>query len=122
MRCFYRPSARLLFWSFAALSLAGCQSTREQMVSAGYPTPFIDGYESGCSSGRQAAGALDTFNKDVSRYLEQPLYAEGWDDGFRQCKAVLEYTIERELRRPGNGDEEWREHADRTLSKALRRR
>lgn len=112
---------RLVLCCCTALWVVGCQSTREQMLSEGYPVPFIDGYESGCGSGRQAAGALDTFRKDVPRYLQQPAYAEGWDDGFRQCKAALENDIERDWH-PSRRDEEWREHVDQTLSRALRRR
>lgn len=105
---------------FVAGLLGGCQSTRERMLAEGYPPAFIDGFEAGCSSGRQAAGALDKFRKDVPRYLEQPRYAEGWEDGFRQCQAALANAMERE-RRDDWRDREWRQHVEQAMAKALRR-
>ena len=101
--------------SLVATLLGGCQSTREQMTAEGYPAPFIDGFEAGCSSGRQAAGALESFRKDVPRYLQQPQYAQGWDDGFRQCQAALESAIELELRDNDKRDRDWREHVDKAM-------
>nr|WP_296129398.1 hypothetical protein [Pseudomonas sp. Ga0074129] len=100
--------------------LVGCQSTREQMMAEGFPAPFIDGFEAGCGSGRQAAGALDRFRKDVPRYLQQPEYAQGWDDGFRQCKEGLDSAIELELRDNDKRDRDWREHVDQAMAKAMR--
>lgn len=105
----------------SVLLLGGCQSTREWMQAEGYPPVFIDGFEAGCSSGRQAAGALDSFRKDVPRYLQQPEYAKGWDDGFRQCQAALESAIELKLRNNDKRDSDWREHVDQAMAKALRR-
>lgn len=73
------------------LAVAGCQSTHEQLVAKGYPPNFADGYQDGCGSGRQAAGAISgQFKKDVPRYLSDKVYAQGWTDGFRQCQAELE--------------------------------
>jgi len=100
--------------------LIGCQSTREQMMAEGFPPPFIDGFEAGCSSGRQAAGALESFRKDVPRYLQHPQYAQGWDDGFRQCKEGLESAIELELRDNDKRDRDWRDHVDQAMAKAMR--
>jgi hypothetical protein len=71
--------------------LSGCQSTHEDLLAKGYPPAFADGYDDGCSSGRQAAGVITgEFRKNVPRYLKDRTYAEGWDDGFRQCKAMRE--------------------------------
>jgi len=80
-------------WSvlWLVMLVAGCQSTHEQLLAEGYPPAFADGFEDGCGSGRQAAGAIGgQFKKNVPRYLKEPHYAEGWSDGFRQCQAMLE--------------------------------
>jgi len=69
------------------VALAGCQSTHEQMVNQGYPPGYADGFKDGCGSGREAAGVNGFFRKDVPRYLNEKVYATGWDDGFRQCQA-----------------------------------
>lgn len=68
--------------------MAGCQSTHEQLIQQGYPPAFADGFQDGCGSGRQAAGALGEFHKNVPRYLADKQYGSGWDDGFRQCQAI----------------------------------
>jgi len=121
-----KPGNRVPAWpaliaiSLVAILLGGCQGTREQMTAEGYPAPFIDGFEAGCSSGRQAAGALERFRKDVPRYLQQPEYAQGWDDGFRQCQTALESAIELELRDNDRRDHDWREHVDQAMAKAMR--
>ncbi len=103
-----------------ALLLGGCQSTREWLQAEGYPPVFVDGFEAGCSSGRQAAGGLDDFRKDVPRYLATRLYAQGWDDGFRQCQARLNSQVEREWGDEDWRDREWRAHVDQAMAKALR--
>jgi hypothetical protein len=108
--------------AFVVLLLGGCQSTRELMQAQDYPPAFVDGFEAGCGSGRQAPGALDRFSKDVPRYLATPLYAQGWDDGFRQCQARLDSEVEREWDNEDWRDREWRAHVDQTMAKALRRR
>jgi hypothetical protein len=121
-----KPGKSMFAWpaliaiSLAATLLVGCQSTREQMTAEGYPGPFIDGFEAGCSSGRQTTGALDSFRKDVPRYLQQPEYAQGWDDGFRQCQEALESAIELELRDNDKRDRDWRDHVDQAMAKAMR--
>ena len=71
--------------------IAGCQTTHEDLIAKGYPPAFADGFDDGCSSGRQAAGAITgEFRKNVPRYLKDKHYAEGWSDGFRQCQAMRE--------------------------------
>ena len=68
--------------------LAGCASQKEMMLKEGYPPAYAEGYEDGCGSGNNAAGSvLDAFKKDVSRYKRDSTYRQGWDDGFKQCKA-----------------------------------
>ena len=113
---------RMAALAVAAVLLCGCQNTREQMQAEGYPPAFVDGFEAGCSSGRQAAGALDGFRKDVPRYLAAPLYAQGWDDGFRQCQATQQSALEREWHDDDWRDREWRAHVDQSMAQALRRR
>ncbi|WP_425913035.1 hypothetical protein [Pseudomonas sp. GWSMS-1] len=113
---------RMAALGVAAVLLCGCQHTREQMQAEGYPPAFVDGFEAGCSSGRQAAGALDGFRKDVPRYLAAPLYAQGWDDGFRQCQATQQSALEREWHDDDWRDREWRAHVDQSMAQALRRR
>tara|TARA_R110000850_G_scaffold132348_2_gene253393 strand:+ start:177 stop:548 length:372 start_codon:yes stop_codon:yes gene_type:complete len=113
---------RMAAVAVAAVLLCACQNTREQMQAEGYPPAFIDGFEAGCSSGRQAAGALDAFRKDVPRYLAAPLYAQGWDDGFRQCQVTQQSAFEREWHDDDWRDREWRTHVDQSMAQALRRR
>lgn len=86
---------------FLLALLAGCQTTHEQMIAQGYPPVFADGFQDGCSSGQQAAGAIGgTFKKDVPRYLKQPEYATGWDDGFRQCQAIRDLADREDYHHP----------------------
>lgn len=109
----------------AGLSLAGCQSVQQQLLDEGYPPEYADGFEAGCGSGRQAAGALAEFRKDVPRYLTQPLYAEGWSDGYRQCQATQEagggLTAWRSTALERQRDREWRHHVDQAKAQAFRR-
>lgn len=74
------------------LLLVGCQpspSVHDQLISQGYPPIFADGFQDGCSSGRQAEGGLtNSFRKNVDQYLHTPQYSQGWDDGYRQCAAM----------------------------------
>jgi len=109
----------------AGLALAGCQTTYEQMLEDGYPAEYAEGFEAGCGSGRQAAGALDRFRKDVTRYLTQPLYGDGWNDGYRQCQSTeqaaggFDSWTRNSLQR--ERDREWRRHVDQAKAQAFRR-
>jgi hypothetical protein len=118
------PTAWLRVAAVAGFSLllCACQTSRESMLAEGYPPAFVDGFEAGCGSGRQAAGALDRFSKDVPRYLAAPVYAQGWDDGFRQCQARLNREVEREGFDDNWRDREWRAHVDQAMAQALRHR
>lgn len=101
--------------------LGGCQSSAEQLLAQGYPAAFADGFQAGCSSGREAAGATGHFGKDVPRYLAQAEYAQGWDDGFRQCQANVQSRMHRE-RWQGwleERDRDWRHEQDQRRAKAF---
>ncbi|MGY4524234.1 hypothetical protein [Pseudomonas sp. UBA4617] len=113
------------YWSglCIALLLAGCETTREQMVARGYPPAFADGYEDGCSSGRQATGLMvGDFRKDVQRYLHERQYEAGWDDGFRQCQAMQNSEQQRQYqeRFRDQRDRDWEQEKDRGAAKAYR--
>ena len=101
--------------------LSGCQSTSQRLLAEGYPAPFVNGFDDGCASGRQAAEALGEFRKNVTAYLQDPQYATGWDDGFRQCQASAASDIERRLRPESQADREWKHEKDQAWGSALRR-
>ncbi len=106
------------------LMLAGCQSTHDYLIAQGYPPAFADGYQHGCNSGHQAAGAIGgNFRKDVPRYLHEAQYTTGWDDGFRQCQAIQE-NRERQAwqeERQDAHEEAWQREKTRAWGKALHR-
>jgi hypothetical protein len=103
--------------------ITGCQTTHEDLIAKGYPPAFADGFDDGCSSGRQAAGAITgEFRKNVPRYLKDKNYAEGWSDGFRQCQAMRE-SQDRESYRNSHWDERdeaWQQQKDRDAARAYR--
>ncbi|KQW18657.1 hypothetical protein MRBLPD1_001951 [Pseudomonas brassicacearum] len=105
------------------LLVSGCETTHEDLIARGYPPAFADGYDDGCSSGRQAAGVITgQFRKDVPRYLKDPRYAEGWSDGFRQCQAMRE-SEERNAYRERHWDEReraWQQQKDQDAARAYR--
>jgi len=71
-----------------AVFLAGCAGTAEQMRQQGYGPEYSQGYADGCASGKNAGGSLfDSFKKNVKKYDSVHKYHEGWDDGYKQCKA-----------------------------------
>ncbi len=77
--------------------LGGCASEGEQLVQQGYPASYAQGYEDGCTSGKKAGGSwFAEFKKDVNRADADPQYAEGWSDGFAECKGEEE-ALEREI-------------------------
>ncbi|HAQ88660.1 MAG TPA: hypothetical protein DCR78_19785 [Pseudomonas sp.] len=109
----------------AGLSLTGCQNASELLVADEYPPAYADGFRAGCGSGRQAAGALAQFRKDVPRYMDQPLYAEGWNDGYRQCQAMQidtgGLTAWRSNALERDRDRAWRHHVDQAKAEAFHR-
>jgi hypothetical protein len=59
--------------------------------TSGQPPAYVDGYSAGCGSGYVAAGhPYAKAEKDVSRYLSDPVYNTGWNDGFATCKGQYE--------------------------------
>ena len=113
------------YWLVVALMgvLAGCQTTHEQLINQGYPPAYADGFQDGCSSGRQAAGVMaGDFRKDVPRYLHNRQYETGWDDGFRQCNAMKNGEDERQYRDRywDERDREWQQEKDRDAARAYR--
>ncbi len=107
-----------LFLSVAVL--AGCESTRERLLAQGYPAPYASGFDDGCGSGRQAAGALGEFRKNVPVYLEDRKYATGWDDGFRQCQASTISDFQRHVGIDSEADRDWQHSKDQAWSRAIR--
>ena len=105
------------------LLLTGCESTHEHLIAEGYSPAFADGFDDGCSSGRQAAGVISgQFKKNVPRYLKDAHYAEGWSDGFRQCKAMRE-SEERNDYRDRHWDEReraWQREKDQGAARVYR--
>ncbi|WP_025164454.1 hypothetical protein [Pseudomonas taeanensis] len=116
------PYATLVAVALAAGAIAGCASTHDYLIAQGYPPAFADGYQHGCNSGHQAAGAISgNFHKDVPRYLRETQYATGWDDGFRQCQAMQE-SSERQAwheERQDEHEEAWQREKDRAWGKAM---
>ncbi|MDZ5604715.1 hypothetical protein SJI00_18255 [Pseudomonas sp. RP23018S] len=106
-----------------ALLVGGCQSVNEQMRAAGYPPAYADGYQDGCSSGREAADVrVGDFRKNVPRYLAERQYETGWDDGFRQCQST---QASQESRDYQDGywrerDRAWHQENARDTARALR--
>lgn len=96
--------------AFTLLLLCGCESTHDYLIAQGYPPAFADGFQAGCSSGREAAGAISGgFRKDVPRYLVDNHYSSGWDDGFRQCQGLAQSDERRRFEeRNDEQDEDWR--------------
>lgn len=69
----------------ACVILAGC-ATRPSDVAVG-PPAYKDGYAPGCDSGLSAGGnPYYHLTKDPQRFLDDKMYAQGWNDGFAACK------------------------------------
>lgn len=106
-----------------AMLLSGCETTHEQMLGQGFPPAYADGFEDGCSSGRQAAGVpAGDFRKNVPRYLQERQYESGWDDGFRQCQAMQERAEQQRYHERfwDERDREWQQEKDRSAARAWR--
>jgi hypothetical protein len=84
------------------LALAACGSVKETMLERGFPPAYAEGYADGCSSGNKAAGGLfDRTRKDMTRYGADRQYTQGWDAGFRRCRAEMAATVESDRRASG---------------------
>ena len=69
-----------------ALLMAGCATSAEVRIPeqlAHRPQAYRDAYVDGCKSAR----AKDNQTKDMERIQKDSLYANGWYDGFEECKA-----------------------------------
>jgi len=70
------------------IMLFGCVSQKEAMIKQGYPAVYAQGFQDGCDSGNNAGGsAFDQFKKNIELYSHNSNYRQGWDDGYKQCKA-----------------------------------
>lgn len=77
----------IVLFGFIILTLGGCISIREQMLNAGFPAAYVDGYEQGHASGQKAAGYVYArFQKDTYRFERDSQYQQGWSDGFEVGK------------------------------------
>lgn len=115
--------SRYLWVLCIAALLAGCQTQHEQMLAQGYPPAYADGFDDGCSSGRQAAGLMvGEFRKNVPRYLHERQYESGWDDGFRQCHAMRSSEDTRQYRERywDQRDRDWQREKDQGAARAFR--
>jgi hypothetical protein len=68
--------------------MTGCVGTLADMqhsnlVATGQPAEYSDGYRDGYQSGQHSAfNPYAAHTKNVDRYLSDPRYQVGWDDGF----------------------------------------
>lgn len=73
------------------LLTAGCATQEQTMLKEGYPPAYAKGFSDGCHSGKQAAGNMfEHFVKDVNRFQSDSQYAQGWHDGYQQCRSEQE--------------------------------
>ena len=73
--------------------------------------------------GGGAVGVISgEFRKNVPRYLQDRQYAEGWEDGFRQCKAMRESEELRDYKNNHWNDREraWQQEKDRDAGRVYR--
>jgi len=71
-----------------SIMLFGCVSQKETMIKQGFPPVYAEGFQDGCDSGNNAGGSvLDQFKKNIELYNHNSDYRQGWEDGYKQCKA-----------------------------------
>lgn len=71
----------------SAFALASCDSKRTGWGPPGSPS-FEAGYKDGCWTGWGVAGKPSfeaAYYKDDGRYLSDPDYKRGWDEGQQDC-------------------------------------
>ncbi|MBI5484346.1 MAG: hypothetical protein HY888_07790 [Deltaproteobacteria bacterium] len=92
-------SAAILLTLPIAISACAPVDAVTKRNTFGQPPAYVDGYSTGCGSGYVASGhPYASAGKDVSRYLSDPVYKTGWDDGFATCKGQYD-SIGNSLRR-----------------------
>ena len=70
-----------------AVALAACGSVEDALIERGLPPAYAEGYADGCASGKEVAGGLFAkARKDASRYDTNSQYAQGWNEGFEECR------------------------------------
>ncbi|MBB5406064.1 hypothetical protein QF000_000605 [Paraburkholderia atlantica] len=75
----------------SSLLVTACQTMPDsytaQFQREGEPPAYIDGHADGCRSGLSAAGnPYVQATKDPTRFAQDSMYAQGWNDGFSTCK------------------------------------
>jgi hypothetical protein len=78
-----------------AMVMAGCAASKEVRITeqlAGRPQAYRDAYVDGCKS----AESKETQSKDVERIQKDSLYANGWYDGYEECKASYRPPVSRD--------------------------
>jgi len=81
----------LVFMCFFLASCAADMNAVNRQVGAHQPLAYKQGYADGCDSGYVAAGhPYYKFRKDVSRFTNDELYRQGWEDGCTVCKGEYE--------------------------------
>lgn len=74
-----------------ALSLVACAPIAPRQATPPQPPQYREGFDQGCQSGRSAAGRVGSrFTKDPIRFQSDAMYADGWRDGFNNCKGNAE--------------------------------
>jgi len=71
--------------------LLGCATQKERLLSEGYSLSYAEGFDDGCYSGDKAVD--DVYKqvvKDTERFEHDSQYAQGWSDGYTQCKTKQE--------------------------------
>lgn len=66
--------------------MAGCATSKEVRIPqqlADRPQAYRDAYVDGCKS----AQSKESQSKDMERIQKDSLYANGWYDGYEECKA-----------------------------------
>lgn len=77
----------LILLIFILVSCTTSMNNVDRQVGFSQPPAYKQGYRDGCDSGYVAAGhPYYRFSKDVTRFRNDELYQQGWQDGFSVCK------------------------------------
>lgn len=87
-----RKTALMMTLTTLTLFLAGCPS--EHSYLAAKPPAFQEGYRDGCKNAEEMVVNSFVERKDnTERYKNDPIYRDGWDDGYSRCYANKEMDI-----------------------------